>query len=404
MTIKRLLLGSTALIGAGLLGLGGASAAEIKPIGALDIGIGGFMRYYAFYGNIGGKIQTRNVSDIDQRTDTEIFFYATGKDEATGLDYGARVELEADTSTGSDDSTTGANRDANSDEAFAWIRGTFGEFRFGDEDGGSDLQKVGAFTFAAFSGGIDGVGPIDMGSTIAGTNSGDATKIVYITPTIAGFNGIVSYANNAQDPGDDGDQVSSSITNGAVNDLFEAGVAYRGTFGSFGVLTSIIGHYGHFNASNPPNGTNRGQAGEDGTYKLYGGLNLSFAGITVGGGYGWGQGMAPNASGGVGFNRGAEMQWANLGIGGKVGPANLSLTYGQVLANKNPQPSAAGRTTKSSREPWEVVLSADVGIAPGLVVGGEVAYFNTSGGGVSEGGAGVEDTGVLGLVGVRVAF
>src|SRR5690606_31005040 len=121
---------STALLGVGLLGLGGglggggsAQAAEIKPGGALDITVSGFARWYGFYGDLKEKTQTRSGSH-DFRNDMEVFIYANGQDEATGLRYGARIELEADTSS-----------DGNADETWVYISGNFGEFRFGDEDG-----------------------------------------------------------------------------------------------------------------------------------------------------------------------------------------------------------------------------------------------------------------------------
>jgi hypothetical protein len=392
MTIKKLLLGSTALIGAGLLGSmvapAGAGAAEVRPVGALDIQVGGFMRWYAFAGHIGGKTQrdNQNAGSYDFRNDTEIFVFATGKDEATGLDYGARVELEADGDSG-----------PNGDETWAWIRGTFGEFRFGDEDGGSDLQKVGAYTFAAFSGGLDGVGPIGLDATVQGANSGDNTKIIYITPTIAGFNGIVSYTPRTGADAN-GRGIGGNTDDGNVDDLIEGGIAYRGTFGDVGLLASVIGHYGHFNNSG---------SGTSDTYKIYGGLNVSIAGINFGGGYGYGQGIGVRggragvtgdntgaASGDGIFERGTDYQWFNLGAGAKLGPANVSIGYGQVIDNNR-------QDDFTDNEPWQVVLGADVGIAPGLVVGGEIAYFDMD---LSKGQRSRSDSGVLGLVGVRTAF
>jgi outer membrane protein OmpU len=387
MTIKKLLLGSTALIGAGLLTVGapqGVSAAEIKPLGALDIQVGGFMRWYALSGAIAGKRQVRDSSSRDFRNDTEVFVYARGTDEATGLRYGAFIELEADTNT------TG-----NADETFVFIEGNFGQFRFGDKDGGSDTQKIGAFTLAAFSGGIDGVGPIDMGATVSGANSGDDTKIIYITPTIAGFNAVVSYTPHVSSQGQD----LSGTSSNQPKDLFEGGIAYRGNFGGVGIITSVIGHYGWFEAGpargNP--GTDSGQSGAGETWKVYGGAVVDISGFRLGGGVGTGQGIGANQAGAAVFQRGSDVSWFNLGGAAKLGPANVSLTYGQVFDGKD---GPTGR----SREPWEVVLGADFGVAPGLVVGGELVYFNVSGDSVSAGGAGRTDTGWVGLVGVRAGF
>jgi len=129
MALKKILLGTTALLTAAGLA-GAASAAEIKPLGALDINLGGFARQYLFLGDLKDKTG-RNTGSYDLRTDTEVYVYVRGKDEATGLEYGANIELEADTNSTSD-----------ADEAFTFIRGQFGEFRFGDDDGAVTTARL----------------------------------------------------------------------------------------------------------------------------------------------------------------------------------------------------------------------------------------------------------------------
>jgi len=378
---KKILLGTTALLTVGALAVGTASAAEVAPLGALDLNIGGFARWYLFLGDLKDK-SGRSTGSYDMRTDTEVYVYVRGRDEATGLEYGANIELEADT-----------NSTADSDEMFTFIKGNFGEFRFGDDDGAADNGKVGAFTIAAFSGGLDAVGPFDLPALVDGADSGDDTKLTYYTPDFAGFQLGASWTPHV---GDSGTSIGTTDS-GSADDLFEGMVSYKGNFGDVGILASVIGSYGHANTPGE---------GDDETYKIYGGAAVTAFGFKFAGGTGYQKGARPlnldadgasqgNYIGGVTFARDASYKWYNLGVGGTFGPANVSLNWGQVYDTDGGENFDSAEFDEP--EPQALILGADVGVAPGLVVGGEVQWFdnrdNTSG-----------DNGVLGLVGVRVAF
>src|SRR3712207_882984 len=104
------------IAGATILALtSSASAAEVRPGGALDITISGFVRFLTAYGeiedkpNLGTFLQeefptTRGPgagarpSNFDFLNDTEIHVILRGKDDATGIEYGGTIEFEADTS------------------------------------------------------------------------------------------------------------------------------------------------------------------------------------------------------------------------------------------------------------------------------------------------------------------
>jgi hypothetical protein len=111
-----------------------------------------------------------------------------GEDEATGLTYGAEIELEADT-----DTTT------NADAMFVYVRDGWGEFRLGDTDGVVEQMKVAASTFAAFSGGLDAIDPFDYPALVYGVDSESATKIAYYSPELAGFQLGLSYTPHRDD-------------------------------------------------------------------------------------------------------------------------------------------------------------------------------------------------------------
>lgn len=377
MPRKFLLLASTALTGAGLIA-GTAGAAEVRPLGALDIDIGGFARWYAFAGDLKEKTQTQSGS-YDFRTDTEVFIYVRGEDEATGLSYGANIELEADTNTTAD-----------ADEAFVFIGGNFGEFRLGDDDGISEQSKVGASTFAAFAGGLDSVGPFDYPALVYGLYSDDATKIIYYSPVMSGFQLGVSFTPHLDSNGTD----IGVTDDGGIDDFLEGGISYTGEFGDFGALAAVTGGIGHFNSDT---------GGEsDDAQQLYGGLNLTFGAFKVGGGYGWQKGARPVSSaiatddsyiGDSVFEPGARQTWYNVGAGATFGATNLSVNWGQVLTSS----VGGGSPGSKDPEPMAAVGSVDVAVAPGLVVGGELAWFENNDGGDN-------NDGVLGLAGVRLAF
>ena len=115
----------------GRCGAGDGAAAEVLPGGALNITLSGFARFRVTGGQLDnqynqGKGSPRGAltTGVDFSNDYEFHVLVSGKHDATGLEYGAHMEFEGDT-----DSTF------NTDEEWLWLRGGFGEFRFGDEDG-----------------------------------------------------------------------------------------------------------------------------------------------------------------------------------------------------------------------------------------------------------------------------
>lgn len=350
MTFKKILLGTSALLGAGMLATASPASAQqgpaVTPGGKLDVQVTGFARFLWVAGDVKERFGGQQSSS-DFRNDTEVHIVARGKDESTGLRYGATVEFEADT-----------NRNDNTDETWVILQGSFGEFRFGDEDGASDLMKLGAFTIAAGTGGIDGT--VDLPRLMAGDNTGDATKIIYFSPRLAGFQLGVSYTPNASSGGD-----NLAVTNvDAAKDVIEAGLNWVGDLGGVGIKAGVIGHIG-----DSTDGDN-----EEDFWKIYGGGTVSFAGFSVGGGFGKQDTF------------GNERKWFNAGAAATLGPATLSITGGKVLDADD------GIETKG------VVLSATVGILPGVTLDGDLLFFDEAGVG------GNFDDGVVGVVRLGVSF
>ena len=351
MTKLRTLLGTTALVGAGLFVAAPApvSAATVSPGGALDLTLTGFARFRAHGGDLDNARLDRTIGGgLDFSNDTEVHVLARARHDATGIEYGGTVEFEADT-----------NSTLNTDETWLFVRGGFGEFRFGDEDGPVDNSWVGGNTVAAGTGGIDGsiVDTISTG-VVKPFNSGDSTKARYYTPTFGGFSAGVSYTPQVGSDGQDLATKASNIGGGRLgpssrpfDDSVEGALVYTGAFGGVNILASLVG------------GICDSNLGNDDCENWGGGANIGLWGFKLGAGY---------------FTEklgDTEKDVVNAGIGAALGPVNLSVTYGKVIDSDNLQGGPAGQRVDIG-EPQNLVVSADVGLMPGLVLAGDIGYFD----------------------------
>ena len=188
--MKHILLGTTALVAAGLV------ASNAHAAQGVQLGIGGY------YAAAAGLLfdQSNNSGDPGDHTrnvvfrqDVEIHF----KGETTldnGLTVGARIELE------------GQQSDDQIDEVWAYFKGGWGQVRFGDDDDASEQlhylipnasNDFGVdtpyFDFSNNHGNGFNNGSFQTNSTVLNI-SGDATKILYFSPTFAGFSFGISFA------------------------------------------------------------------------------------------------------------------------------------------------------------------------------------------------------------------
>jgi len=343
----KLLLGTTALVGAGAMMSipSAANAAAVLPGGALDVTVSGFVYFRAHGGDLdSARINPAVSRELDFSNDTEVHIIARGTHDATGIEYGGTVEFEADT-----------DRVDNTDETWLFMRGGFGELRFGDEDGPVDNSAVGGFTVAAGTGGIDGSVIDTIGTGVVKPfNSDDSTKVRYYTPTFGGFQAGVSYTPNV---GSNGANIANADVE--VQKMVEGALVYTGSFGGFDITASGVGAI-----------CDNGGEGEDDNCSTYGGgLSFGLFGMNFGGGY---------FSEEIGD---AEKDFFNVGVGASLGPVNMSVTYGQVIDSNNLEsgdtdPDTIGDQVVELNDPRNLVISADVGLMPGLVLAGDVGYFD----------------------------
>lgn len=208
--MKKVLLGSTALVAAGLIA-GHAEAAD-----GVKLSLGGYYRGVAgvmfddFDGAAAGLED--DLRNYVFKQDVEVHF----KGETTldnGLTVGAVVQLEGQTSGDQ------------IDEVYAYFSGGWGELRFGDDDealtqlcsiGPSGAANFGADSpFFSFSNSAANNTALPLGAlAYASTNgtcygmTGDSTKLIYFSPNFGGFSFAMSFS-----PDDTEDTRNS--TNGA---------------------------------------------------------------------------------------------------------------------------------------------------------------------------------------------
>ena len=307
--MKKALLGTSAIALATAFA-GSASAAEF------EVRVGGYFESYVAYADSDVDGLDTDLNGVDSKRDNEIHF----KPQITldnGIKIGADVQLEG--SSGTPDTI---------DEAFVFIRGSFGEVLLGSENSAGykmtfaapDVTFVnvnsGSLTaFVPFSGSVSGTDAAGddatvsvggdvfrgtLGSTfIENGRNNDAERFTYFTPRFAGVQLGVSYAR-------DGNQDSNAqlnIDGEALANIVDFGANYVNSFGDIDV--AISGRYG----------VAFGDAEDDPTIYA-GGINVGYAGFTIGGSF------AEQNNAGT-----DDGQAYDAGISYETGPWGFSFTY-----------------------------------------------------------------------------
>ncbi|MCR9071052.1 MAG: porin [Alphaproteobacteria bacterium] len=296
--MKKVLLGSTALVAAGLIAAPSAMAAE-----RIQVGVGGYMEQWFGYSSVDQDASTRDVDGFDVKSDSEIHFKGSTTLD-NGIEFGVNVQLEANSNSGDQ-----------IDESYMIIKGSFGEINIGSEnsamykmhyapsDFGIGINSGDQGDWAALSGsGISNSGYFRgvLGSTYIEPNrANDSEKLTYYTPRFAGFQIGASYS-----PDTNQDNNGPVDRNTGVSDMVAFGLNYTGDFSGVSIGASL--GYGTFLES--ASGTNEPEA-------INAGLTIGFGGFGIGGS--WANADDSNADGDA----------YNLGVSYSTGPFGVSLTY-----------------------------------------------------------------------------
>lgn len=303
--MKKILMTTTALVAAGFI----ATAAHADDAsdsfdptpapGAFQLGLGGYYK-----AGLGFTSTDRdNAREYGVKHDVEV--YLTGETTLdNGLTVGTRIELNAFDSASTSDTET--------DEAFAYFRGSFGEVRGGSEDSARRLMSVTApqgskvfsasdgylnfkdLTFGATTSGdaafdtFAGTGVANTGAnvnvfdgendTVVGLED-DSAKAIYFTPSFSGFTGALSYT---PEEGDTGGNASNGLTGSetaADGDILALAVMYEGQFNNRTGLRASFGY--ETQDSGQLDGTD-----VDDVEAIALGLAVDFDNFEVGGSYG----------------------------------------------------------------------------------------------------------------------
>jgi hypothetical protein len=277
--MKFALLGTTALVSAGLVNVAGPPRALADS--GVELGLGGYYGAAAgllFHQDDGSGEPGQHTRDLAFRQDVEVYIQGSTTLD-NGLTVGVQLQLE------------GQQSDDQIDEVYAYFKGGWGQLRFGSDDDATE-QLGYLIPNASYNFGVDSPN-FDFANDHAGftngnfqTNdtlldiSGDATKIIYFSPTFGGFSFAVSFAPDRR--GEDtysywsgpGGTTYSNNT-GQVQNVLSAAIEFDQDLNGLGLASGIGVSEGQW--ENPIPNQNRT------TWGLNGHLDLSFSGFTLGG-------------------------------------------------------------------------------------------------------------------------
>jgi outer membrane protein OmpU len=351
--MKKVLLGTTALLGAGLVASPAFAADGIK------LGVGGFFKT-AYMVNFdddseGEPGNERNTDGVF--SDAEIHF--TGSTVLdNGLEVGARVELE-----GEDDTSPDGDGDQ-IDEAWIYFSGGFGELRMGSDDdalaNACIVPPGGTGNFSAFSPNQWGANTVTSNSVCSGVDDrGDAQKFVYISPSFAGFQFTGSYTPNGGDERH-GDGVGAHLgmpanVDGESRHNVSAYLSYAFEGDGWGLTAGAGASFeGHVEQAPGPD------RDEQEFYQA--GLNLTFGNFSVGGVFEYFHDLAEQ-----GNDFGVDTWVAGAGIAYSIDAWTVGAQYSHGDSENDGE--LGGESTQD-----RIVLTGNYAMGPGINIDAEVGY------------------------------
>lgn len=339
--MKKILLGTTAIVAAGMIAAPAADAAE-----KLKVSVGGYMEQWVGYTSQDDSGAT-DLSGLDVKSDAEIHFKGmTTLDN--GMSVGINVQLEANSNSGDQ-----------IDESYMIIKGNFGEVNLGSENsamykmnyGPSDYgiginsgdQSSWATKPASVSGSFF---RSPFGSTnIEPARTNDSEKLTYYTPRIEGFQLGLSYIPEASQDANGQPDRESDLTDG-----YAVAANFKRDFGGFNL--GLSGGFGAFTSGTADN------LDDPKAWSL--GATAGFGGFSVGAAYADAEGTT-EADASEGFN---------VGVAYATGPWGVSLgwSHGEV------EGSTSGVVTSGNGEQDTYALSGKYALGPGVTAAATLGH------------------------------
>lgn len=233
--MKKLLLGTSAIVAVGLC----ASEASAQGYATL----GGFFRNYASiydhaatqYQPAGNQAGAAVTGSRDFNITSNSEFWVRGETKLNnGMIFGFRIEVEGWSQTAAGSLATHDQVD----ETWGYVKGSFGEIRFGEEDDARKMKAYSSYISPYVAFGVDSPdGIYSLGTSTTYFNvENDAQKIMYFSPSFGGFSFAASYTpdqthgsrNFALQGTADCDGTQSRGCNG---EAWSIAADYRGKFG-----------------------------------------------------------------------------------------------------------------------------------------------------------------------------
>jgi len=384
--MKKILIASTALVAAGFITTGSASASE-----KISLSLGGFSKWWVvgawnqdrYQSNNGGASQ--DLNSVDVKGDNEVYFGGKTKLD-NGMEVGIDIQLEAGGHTDQSTDTI--------DESYIWLGGNFGKFIVGSKNNGTYLLHVTAPDAAGnwneggiMTGGYGIARPTNVssitplqggGATTAILTDGDSEGITYVAPTFYGLTVGGSYKPNGAS--EDNRGVANIST---VGEVYGIGALYANTFGPVGVKVSA--GWATYDVVSSALGTT-GTGGKSDVNEYAAGTQLSYAGFTLGGSY-----RRVNAD--ANANTFDGNAW-DVGLQYASGPYAVSLAYFRS--------SVEGSTTNGANDTQEFYqLSGKYNLGAGVDVLASVGHAKYK----DEGGAAADtNKGWTAMTGLSLSF
>jgi predicted porin len=362
--MKKVLLGTSALLGAGLIASPAFAADGIK------LSLGGYLNT-AVLVNIEGNNSGSNGHLGDNRYNDGVF--ADGniifKGQTTldnGITVGARFDLYAEQKSGNQWK-----------RAYGFFQGGFGELRLGASDGAlqtlcvtpvGGTSNFGAFSqnqvinnaFSGYSAGVcNGV------ASFRGAHGDRAQGITYLTPNFGGFQLGLSWKPSADKKGaDDGVADFHSgmpkVVDGEQRDVIDVAVNYTRDFSGWGIAWS-----GAASIAASQGGSDYPKDNKAQQYQT--GLNLTFGNFSVGGAFEYYKNyLVSENAGGVAVN-GQDAWVAGGGIAYTIDAWTIGAQYSHA---KYEGLTEAGK----DRNINTVALTGKYAMGPGINLDGTLQY------------------------------
>lgn len=371
--MKKTLLGTTALVSAGLLA-GPALASD-----PLTVTVGGSV-VTGFY-----FVDMDTVAGVDA-DDTKVAVVARNIDITAsgtldnGLVAGAAIKLQA----GDDDGGLATDNDGvNVSEVYAFLEGGFGRVEIGGTDGAAFKMHYSSPWFVPGNG-VDSPNIYNMQNGAVTFSSQTSTysllaeddnKISYFTPRLAGFQLGASFTPDTATNDPIANGFGLSAQNSSVEEVFEIAANYAGEVAGASVGVDVYYVTGEAAAA----------AGTDDPEEIGVGASVGFGGFTLGGAYKTSEGIAAGTQGGAALSTSQiEADSWTVGLAYGTGPWTVGVAYFESETENN--------TTLTNGENSFLQVGGGYSLGAGVDIGLDVQFIEDTAAAAAAGGQAVDST------------